>query len=110
MEVSLLLRHNTSSIASSSTTGMSLATEERWSLLTLLLSLKTQGSDSPPDDSPTNRNLNVKDNLSIFGENIGCQLRVVAAFLAPPPNTGQEAQPPPSPSLEIWRFLEMEPS
>ncbi|KAL5755111.1 hypothetical protein ACOSP7_023331 [Xanthoceras sorbifolium] len=42
MKVSLLLRHNTSSIASSSNTGMSLATEERWPLLTVLLSLKIQ--------------------------------------------------------------------
>ncbi|KAL5819987.1 hypothetical protein ACOSQ4_023829 [Xanthoceras sorbifolium] len=42
MEVSLLLRHNTSSIVNSSNTGMSLAREERWSLLTLLLSLKIQ--------------------------------------------------------------------
>ncbi|KAL5774837.1 hypothetical protein ACOSP7_012394 [Xanthoceras sorbifolium] len=42
MEVSLLLRHNISSIASSSITGMTLATKERWSLLTLLLFLKTQ--------------------------------------------------------------------
>ncbi|KAL5774667.1 hypothetical protein ACOSP7_012224 [Xanthoceras sorbifolium] len=42
MEVSMLLRHNTSSIVSSYNTGMGLAREERWSLLTLLLSLKIQ--------------------------------------------------------------------
>ncbi|KAL5786372.1 hypothetical protein ACOSQ2_008764 [Xanthoceras sorbifolium] len=62
----------------------------------LFKSFQSNESESPPDDSPTNRNLVVKDDLSVIGETIGRQLRGVAAFLAPPPNTGQEAQPPPS--------------
>ncbi|KAK3213149.1 hypothetical protein Dsin_017855 [Dipteronia sinensis] len=66
----------------------------------LFKSLQSNDSDSsPPDDSPTNRNpAGVKDDLSAIGETIGRQLRGVAAFLAPPPNTGQEPQPPQSDS------------
>lgn len=44
-------------------------------------------SDSPPE---TDR----KDDLAAIGETIGRQLRGVAAFLAPPPNTGQDSPPP----------------
>ncbi|GMI97654.1 hypothetical protein like AT2G10950 [Hibiscus trionum] len=40
---------------------------------------------SSPDHSPANRNVGVKDDLSVIGETIGRQLRGVAAFLAPPP-------------------------
>lgn len=64
----------------------------------LFKSLQSNDSDSPPDTSPTNRNSPVKDDLSGFGETIGRQLRGVAAFLAPPPITGQDSQPPPSDS------------
>ncbi|KAK1550232.1 hypothetical protein Q3G72_015886 [Acer saccharum] len=62
----------------------------------LFKSLQSNDSDSsPPDDSPTDHNpAGVKDDLSVIGETIGRQLRGVAAFLAPPPNTGQEPQPP----------------
>ncbi|KAK2644912.1 hypothetical protein Ddye_020107 [Dipteronia dyeriana] len=62
----------------------------------LFKSLQSNDSDSsPPDNSPTDRNpAGVKDDLSVIGATIGRQLRGVAAFLAPPPNTGQEPQPP----------------
>ncbi|KAI9192217.1 hypothetical protein LWI28_019690 [Acer negundo] len=63
----------------------------------LFKSLQSNDSDSsPPDNSPSDRNpAGVKDDLSVIGETIGRQLRGVAAFLAPPPNTGQEPQPQP---------------
>ncbi|XP_021276360.1 uncharacterized protein LOC110410808 isoform X2 [Herrania umbratica] len=56
----------------------------------LLKSLQSDVPDSPtssPDNSPTNRNAGVKEDLSVLGETIGRQLRGVAAFLAPPPSS-----------------------
>lgn len=44
------------------------------------------------DDSSTNRNGGVKDDLSLIGETISRQFRGVAAFLAPPPLTANERQ------------------
>lgn len=63
----------------------------------LFKSLKSDGSDSP-QSSPTNRNGGVKEELSVLGENIGRQLRGVAAFLAPPPITESQSQSRPSDS------------
>lgn len=57
----------------------------------LFKSLQSDGSDSP-QSSPTNRNGGVKEELSVLGENIGRQLRGVAAFLAPPPITESQSQ------------------
>lgn len=59
--------------------------------------LQSDGSDSP-QSSPTNRNGGVKEELSVLGENIGRQLRGVAAFLAPPPITESQSQSRPSDS------------
>ncbi|KAK9213196.1 hypothetical protein WN943_002583 [Citrus x changshan-huyou] len=63
----------------------------------LFKSLQSDGSDSP-QSSPTNRNGGVKEELSVLGENIGRQLRGVAAFLAPPPITESQSQSRPSDS------------
>ncbi|KAL9442176.1 hypothetical protein AB3S75_020648 [Citrus x aurantiifolia] len=63
----------------------------------LFKSLQSDGSDSP-QSSPTNRNGGVKVELSVLGENIGRQLRGVAAFLAPPPITESQSQSRPSDS------------
>ncbi|OMO57700.1 hypothetical protein COLO4_35178 [Corchorus olitorius] len=58
----------------------------------LLKSLQFDDPDSSTlshddDQSPTNRNGGVKEDLSVLGETIGRQLRGVAAFLAPPPSS-----------------------
>ncbi|KAJ0031244.1 hypothetical protein Pint_13792 [Pistacia integerrima] len=67
----------------------------------LFKSLQSDAPDSPPpqheDDSSTNRDGGVKDDLSHIGERIGRQLRGVAAFLAPPPLTATERQSHPPP-------------
>lgn len=72
----------------------------------LFKSLQSDAPDSPSpqheEDSSTNRNGGVKDDLSLIGETIGRQLRGVAAFLAPPPLTATErqSQPPPPQSSD----------
>lgn len=66
----------------------------------LFKSLQSDGSDSP-QSSPTNRNGGVKEDLSVLGENIGRQLRGVAAFLAPPPITENQSQSRPSDSSTL---------
>ncbi|KAL5753314.1 hypothetical protein ACOSQ2_023821 [Xanthoceras sorbifolium] len=57
-------------------------------MVTVDPSLVLENPDSPPDDSPTSRNLDADEDLSVFGKNIG-RLCIIPAFLAPPHNTGQ---------------------
>lgn len=66
----------------------------------LFKSHQSDGSDSS-QSSPTNRNSGVKEDLSVLGENIGRQLRGVAAFLAPPPITENQSQSRPSDSSTL---------
>lgn len=61
----------------------------------LFKSLQSDDADSSSQNSATNRNVCVKDDLSVIGETIGRQLRGVAAFLAPPPVTEHPPASPP---------------